>query len=368
MHIEEMYNNSISVLCTVSAAVVSLFAGVVAETAEAAESPQEEYIEQWYRVAVSEMYRSGVPASITLAQGLLESGYGRSELAVRANNHFGIKCHDWRGQKVYFDDDRKGECFRKYPHAEASFRDHSDFLRYRDRYKFLFDLDPSDYKGWAYGLKKAGYATDPSYPRKLIGLIETYSLDRFDGYTLSDLETGYGPAGKAERMARREERRMAREARRAARQARKAGMSTPSGIPEAPALIETPVPVDAGEFEKFSFSMSRQLYSQNGVPFVYSVEGETYADIARYYNLFHGEILRFNDLSGDRDLLPGTVVYLQPKKSFAAKQVDKYVAEGGEQLRDIAQRYAVKMKSLMKLNGMEEPRELREGEMILLRR
>ena len=125
-----MRNNSISVLCAVTAGMLSLFAGAVAE---AAESPQEEYIEQWYRVAVSEMYRSGVPASITLAQGLLESGYGRSELAVRANNHFGIKCHDWRGQKVYFDDDRKGECFRKYPHAEASFRDHSDFLRYRDR-------------------------------------------------------------------------------------------------------------------------------------------------------------------------------------------------------------------------------------------
>ena len=364
MHIEEMYNNSISVLCAVTAGMLSLFAGAVAE---AAESPQEEYIEQWYRVAVSEMYRSGVPASITLAQGLLESGYGRSELAVRANNHFGIKCHDWRGQKVYFDDDRKGECFRKYPHAEASFRDHSDFLRYRDRYKFLFDLDPSDYKGWAYGLKKAGYATDPSYPRKLIGLIETYSLDRFDGYTLSDLETGYGPAGKAERMARREERRMAREARRAARQARKAGMSTPSGIPEAPALIETPVPVDAGEFEKFSLSMSRQLYSQNGVPFVYSVEGETYADIARAYDLFPGEILRFNDAGRDEELKPGSVVYLQAKKNRAARMVDKYVAEGGETLREISQRFAVKLKSLEKLNGVDASYVIRPEDTIILR-
>ena len=367
MHIEEMYNNSISVLCTVSAAVVSLFAGAVAETAEAAESPQEEYIEQWYRVAVSEMYRSGVPASITLAQGLLESGYGQSELAVRANNHFGIKCHDWRGQKVYFDDDRKGECFRKYPHAAASFRDHSDFLRYRDRYKFLFDLDPSDYKGWAYGLKKAGYATDPSYPRKLIGLIETYSLDRFDGYSLSDLDPGYGPAGKAERMACREERRMAREARRAARQARKAGMSTPSGIPESPALIESPVPAGTGEFEKFSFSMSRQLYSQNGVPFVYSVEGETYADIARAYDLFPGEILRFNDAGRDEELKPGSVVYLQAKKNRAARMVDKYVAEGGETLREISQRFAVKLKSLEKLNGVDASYVIRPEDTIILR-
>lgn len=364
MHIEEMYNNSISVLCTVSAGMLSLFAGAVAE---AAESPQEEYIEQWYRVAVSEMYRSGVPASITLAQGLLESGYGQSELAVRANNHFGIKCHDWRGQKVYFDDDRKGECFRKYPHAEASFRDHSDFLRYRDRYKFLFDLDPSDYKGWAYGLKKAGYATDPSYPRKLIGLIETYSLDRFDGYSLSDLDPGYGPAGKAERMACREERRMAREARRAARQARKAGMSTPSGIPESPALIESPVPAGTGEFEKFSFSMSRQLYSQNGVPFVYSVEGETYADIARAYDLFPGEILRFNDAGRDEELKPGSVVYLQAKKNRAARMVDKYVAEGGETLREISQRFAVKLKSLEKLNGVDASYVIRPEDTIILR-
>ena len=168
-------------------------------------------------------------------------------------------------------------------------------------------------------------------------------------------------------MARREERRMAREARRAARQARKAGMSTPSGIPEAPALIETPVPVDAGEFEKFSFSMSRQLYSQNGVPFVYSVEGETYADIARAYDLFPGEILRFNDAGRDEELKPGSVVYLQAKKNRAARMVDKYVAEGGETLREISQRFAVKLKSLEKLNGVDASYVIRPEDTIILR-
>ena len=168
-------------------------------------------------------------------------------------------------------------------------------------------------------------------------------------------------------MSRRAERRMEREARRAARQAKKAGMSTPSGIPEPPALIETPVPVGTGDFEKFSFSMSRQLYSQNRVPFVYSVEGETYSSIARAYNLFLGEILRFNDAGQDTELKPGSVVYLQAKKNRAARLVDKYVAEGGETLRDIAQRFAVKLSSLEKMNGIDASYVIRPEDTIVLR-
>lgn len=355
-----------------AAAIVSAMVSVIcAPSVAAAVSPQEKYIEEWYRVAVSEMYRSGVPASITLAQGLLESGNGQSDLAVHANNHFGIKCHDWKGQKAYYDDDRKGECFRKYPHAEASFRDHSDFLRYRDRYKSLFDLDRSDYKGWAYGLKKAGYATDPAYPRKLIDLIERYDLDRFDSYSLSDIgassASASGKAGKAAIAERRAERRLAREARRSARQAKRAGLSTPSGIPESPAMIENPVPVDTGDFERFSFSMSRQMYSQNRVPFVYSVEGETYSSIAKAYNLFLGEILRFNDVDRDAELKPGSVVYLQSKKNRAARLVDKYVAEGGETLWEIAQRFAVKLSSLEKMNGVDASYVIRPEDTVILR-
>lgn len=355
-----------------AAAIVSAMVSVIcAPSVAAAVSPQEKYVEEWYRVAVSEMYRSGVPASITLAQGLLESGNGQSDLAVHANNHFGIKCHDWKGQKAYYDDDRKGECFRKYPHAEASFRDHSDFLRYRDRYKSLFDLDRSDYKGWAYGLKKAGYATDPAYPRKLIDLIERYDLDRFDSYSLSDIgassASASGKAGKAAMAERRAERRLAREARRSARQAKRAGLSTPSGIPESPAMIENPVPVDTGDFERFSFSMSRQMYSQNRVPFVYSVEGETYSSIAKAYNLFLGEILRFNDVDRDAELKPGSVVYLQSKKNRAARLVDKYVAEGGETLWEIAQRFAVKLSSLEKMNGVDASYVIRPEDTVILR-
>ena len=135
---------------------VFLFSAVV-YAVSTDKSPQEIYIDKYSALAVAEMYRSGVPASITLAQGLLESGNGRSELALKSNNHFGIKCHNnWTGGRVYHDDDAKGECFRKYSHPHQSYRDHSDFLRYRDRYKFLFDLKTTDYKGWAYGLKQAG--------------------------------------------------------------------------------------------------------------------------------------------------------------------------------------------------------------------
>ena len=146
-----------------------------------AQTPQLDYIAKYSALAVSEMQRTGVPASITLAQGLVESAAGLSPLAVHANNHFGMKCHnDWDGETFYKDDDAEQECFRAYRSAEECFRAHSDFLRNRPRYAALFELEPTDYKGWARGLKKAGYATDPAYADKLIKQIEDYQLDRFD--------------------------------------------------------------------------------------------------------------------------------------------------------------------------------------------
>ena len=141
----------------------------------------EEYIETFSEVAQAEMKAYGIPASITLAQGILESGIGKSELVLKTNNHFGIKCHrGWDGEYAFHDDDRKGECFRKYNHPMYSFRDHSIFLSSRSRYASLFDLRRDNYKGWAKGLKAAGYATDPRYPQKLISFIERYDLNRFD--------------------------------------------------------------------------------------------------------------------------------------------------------------------------------------------
>jgi flagellum-specific peptidoglycan hydrolase FlgJ len=149
------------------------------------------YIRKYAPLAVLEMHKNKVPASITLAQGILESGNGRSELATKSNNHFGIKCHrGWIGERVYHDDDEKGECFRKYKYVLTSYEDHSKFLRSRQRYAGLFRLRKDDYKAWAKGLKKAGYATDKNYPKKLIRIIENYRLYEFDKFTKKDLKKG----------------------------------------------------------------------------------------------------------------------------------------------------------------------------------
>ena len=297
---------------------------------------QQKYIETYSGIAVQEMLRTGVPASITLAQGILESGSGLSTLAVNGKNHFGIKCHKgWTGDTMYMDDDRRGECFRVYGSVEESFRDHSDFLRYRDRYKFLFDLERTDYKGWANGLKKAGYATDPKYASKLIKYIEDYNLSRFDILTTQEEAV----------------------------------------LPESPLQIEQPVAapevrngISVSPSEEFHFQLSRLLYSLNDVPFVYSMEGETYASIAKQYHLFKWEILKYNDLKKDQPLLPGSVVYLQAKKNQSEKGLDKFIVEDDSQsLRDICQRFGVKMSSVVKMNGFAPGYQPSEGDTILLR-
>lgn len=322
--------------------VLCLLSVVLLPLALNAQTLQQKYIDTYAELAVQEMYRSGVPASITLAQGMLESGNGRSTLAVKANNHFGIKCHNgWKGGRVYHDDDAKGECFRKYSHASESYRDHSDFLRYRDRYKFLFDLKPTDYKGWAYGLKKAGYATDPGYAEKLIQLIELYDLFHYDVKTSS-----FGTAGEHASKKKVETRR-----------------------PASPTVIEQVVPVSEQVVRKsFQFALTREMFSKNGVPFIFSTEGETYGSIADSYGLFVKELLKFNDLDDVERLLPGTVVYLQAKKKSAAKGLEKHVLEEGETVRQIAQRYAVKVKHIYKLNGWAKDYVPRAGEFIKLRK
>ena len=308
-----------------------------------AQTLQEKYINTYSDIAVQEMLRSGVPASITLAQGILESGSGQSSLAVKGNNHFGIKCHKgWTGRTMHRDDDARNECFRVYDSAAQSFRDHSDFLRYRDRYKFLFDLERTDYKGWAYGLKQAGYATDPKYPAKLIKYIEEYELTRFD-IVPEEVE---------------------------------------AALPEAPNKIEEPVAVrptaapsvisdeadSVQPSEDFHFALSRQLFSLNGVPFVYAMEGETYASIAKEYHLFKWEILRYNEVEKGAVPAPGEIVYLQAKKNQAPKGLEMYiVAEDGEDFHAICQRFGVRQKAIMKLNGFTAPVELQEGDSIKLR-
>ena len=316
--------------------IVTVIIAAVLCLAAWAQSPQEQYIEQYSGIAVQEMLRSGVPASITLAQGILESGAGQSKLAREGNNHFGIKCHKgWTGPSMRMDDDHRGECFRVYESAQESFRDHSDFLRYRDRYKFLFDLDRTDYKGWAYGLKQAGYATDPRYPAKLIGYIEDYNLARFD--VVSQEEAAELPVAPHQ-------------------------LEAPVAVSTAQSGADTPVA------ERLHFPLSRQLYSQNGVPFVYAQEGESWQSIAKYYHLFTWEILRYNDATAATELVPGDIVYLQAKKKKAPRGLDQYiVSEDGENFHALCQRFAVREKAILKLNGFTEAPELREGDQIKLR-
>ncbi len=350
-------------LCCFLGAALSLTAGPD-------RTPQTIYIENYADLAVEEMYRSGVPASITLAQGMLESRYGLSELAAEGNNHFGIKCHNsWSGKKMYHDDDRKGECFRVYASPEESFRDHSDFLRYRDRYKFLFDLEPTDYEGWAHGLKKAGYATDPAYPKKLINLIEEYDLHQYDRKPASwsyaeDARHAEDKAGE-KKLSKKEQ----KEARKAEKARRKAAKKHSGERPESPNSIEQAKPLDRKQKETFHFALSRQMYSLNGVPFVVAAGGETYSSIADSYNLFMKEVLKFNDLKEDSTLYPGTVVYLQAKKKQAAKGLEKHVVEGhNETLREISQRYAVRLDKLCEMNGISPDKRLVDGDVIILRK
>lgn len=295
----------------------------------ASQNPRNEYIKQYANLAVKEMKRSGVPASITLAQGILESRSGQSELATKGNNHFGIKCHnDWTGKKMYKDDETPNECFRVYANVEESYKAHSDFLRNRDRYKFLFDLPSDDYVAWAKGLKKAGYATDPAYATKLIEIIEEYNLSYYD----KDI--------KPEK--------------------------------ESPTVLEAPKKIIPEEIKRnykeiISFSLSRQIYKQNDVPFVYAIEGETYSSIANQNNLFLKEILKYNDLETETELKAGAIVYLARKKAQGPKDVEMYVVDkDGESLYEISQRFGIRYTMLLRYNAALYGKTLKEGDTVNL--
>ncbi len=295
---------------------------------------REKYIRQWRDVAMEQMAASGVPASITLAQGCLESANGTSRLAVEANNHFGIKCKNWHGPVIRHDDDLKDECFRSYDSAEDSFSDHSDFLRYNDRYSFLFDLSPTDYKGWARGLKKAGYATDPAYAEKLIKIIEDYKLYQYD---LAGSYKGPKPV-----------------------------------LPPPPSVLERSVKVERPlQFRPRSLGsvvIDYTFYEKHGIVYIVATGTETYASLARQFNLFRREILRFNEEKKDHTIPAGTMVYLQPKRSQSTKDLAKHVVEEGETMKSMSQRFAVKMKNLYKFNNMRPGREPLPGTIINLRK
>lgn len=247
---------------------------------------------------------------------------------------------------MFHDDDKKGECFRKYPSPEQSYLDHSDFLRYRDRYRFLFDYEITDYKSWAHGLKKAGYATDPTYANKLIKIIEDYSLHQYDLEKPKPVKESKKAKADKEPKVQKDE----------------------PKLPPSPAEIVQVQSMTEAQRQDFHFSLSREVYIRNGVPFVRSEEGEDYASIAADNRLFLKEILRFNDLTQEGALAPGTEVYLKPKKKQAVKGLDKHVVESGETMRSISQDYGIRLKNLYKINGMAEYDVPREGDIIRLRK
>ena len=339
----------------------------------AAKNPRLAYIDQYSALAVLEMQRTGVPASITLAQGMLESGYGLSPLATKAHNHFGMKCHsDWKGEKFFYDDETPDECFRVYPTVEDSFRAHSDFLRDRERYKALFDLDPTDYKGWARGLRRAGYATDPGYATKLINLIEDFQLYRFDTMTEEDLQAAPEAAPVAEAAAPEAE--------------------APEAVVPAPAAPETAVAeaqpvrehtvrperddwpedetVDLPVYkESVSLSLARPVYEMNGVRYVRATEGETWASLAADNHLSLKQILSFNDLTSPTPLRSGTMVYLARKKAEAEPGYGLYeVDQEGLTLWDISQMFGIQLKKLRLYNSFRAGAPLRPGDTVILRK
>ncbi|MFA5444381.1 MAG: glucosaminidase domain-containing protein [Bacteroidales bacterium] len=289
------------------------------------ELTREQYIAHYKNIAIKQMHRYGIPASIILAQGCLESGNGNSRLAVEANNHFGIKCHEWEGGRIYHDDDTAGECFRKYPTPEDSFYDHSDFLRTRPRYAGLFELDPADYKGWAYGLKEAGYATNPMYAQLLIDLIEKNRLYLYDTYPLP--ETGEEPVVAGVR-------------------------------PEQLILSK--------DDDVFTISLERRIRITNGKKYILAAPGDTYRSLAAEYSLFRGEITCFNDVSRNAGLAVGEKVYLERKAGKGPERTATGTSREGETWHDVSQRFGIRLKSLHSMNAGIEG-ELIPGTVLRLR-
>ena len=253
-----------------------------------------EYIRKYNDLAVEQMKLHKIPASITLAQGLLESGAGHSELARKSNNHFGIKCgSSWRGRSVRYDDDARNECFRAYRNPRDSYEDHSAFLSKGARYAFLFKLEITDYKGWAKGLKKAGYATDPSYANRLITIIEDYDLYKYD----------------------------------------RRGIYSKRKLRKEPWLLNP-----------------HQVYVANGLIYVIARSGDTFKNLGKEFDVRWKRLVDYNDLQRDYTLMPGDIIYLKSKNKKALKQYTVHVVKDGESMHSISQKYGIRLKYLYKMN------------------
>jgi len=287
----------------------------------------EEYIEMYKDLAISEMRRSGIPASIKLAQAILESGSGNSQLAINANNHFGIKCHEWQGARVYQDDDAQGECFRSYRNARESWIDHTEFLMTRSRYEFLFEYRSNDYRSWARGLSRAGYATNPNYPQLLINLIERYELHQFDD----------GSTASRRGLFRR--------------------LTIASGS-------------NNQQFTNgLTFSTEKfPVQVKNKTEFVTARSGDTYASLGNELDMMPWQLPRYNEAKATDALQAEQPVFIQPKRRRAEKGNDTHTVQSGDTMHSISQEYAIRMQRLYALNQIEKGTQPRVGEVLNLRK
>ena len=313
---------------------------IFAFVANAQKQTNKQYIEKYKDIAVSEMKRSGIPASITLAQGMLESSYGNSMLATEAKNHFGIKCHSsWTGKKVYKDDDAKNECFRKYKNSSQSYKDHTDFLVNGRRYAFLFELKPTDYKGWAKGLRKAGYATNPKYPQLLIKLIEENELYKFDDKKFKPKENLIAENKENKKTSKK------------------------------PKKHKTKKNKHLGNVDNFTINpFGREVKTNNRVNYITAKKGDTYLKIAEEFNMMAWEISKYNDLGKDSRVKAGQRLYIQPKRSKANIGNETYKVKKGDTMYTISQKFAVKINKLYRKNNMKAGEKVKVGQEIWLRK
>ena len=305
--------------------IYTLFLFLVVSLSWAQTNPvREAYIEKYKVTAVKKMLEHGIPASITLAQGILESGAGKSGLAKEANNHFGIKCHKgWTGDTYTMDDDKRNECFRKYNSASESFEDHSQFLTTRGRYAFLFEYKVTDYKKWAHGLKKAGYATNPKYAHLLIKVIEDNQLYKYDRI----------------------------------KSLKEFGLEDKPQEDFVKTVANTTPRQDA---KPVAVSDSRRLiYENQGVRYILAIKGDDYYKIAKEFNIYSWQVRKYNDANKKTNVKAGEYIYLEKKNKSA--RIKYHIAQPGEDLRDICQKYAVRVNTIMKLNGMKKNEALRDG-------
>ncbi len=299
---------------------LSILMAVLSISAQNKRISRTEYIEKYKSIAIEKMRKTGIPASITLAQACLESDDGNSWLAKEANNHFGIKCgSNWNGEKVYKDDDNPNDCFRKYASVADSYEDHSAYLLNSRRYASLFQINTKDYKAWARGLKDAGYATNPQYAELLIKIIEDFELYQFDEEIIATTQQPYEQKGKTAN-------------------------------------------------DDWNINLSHEVKINNDVKYIIVKKGDTFEKIAKEFSMWEKELYKYNDLTKDSALRPGQVLYLQPKRNKAEAGKDKHVVKPGETLYSISQYYAVKLKKLRFRNNLMSDMEVKPGDIIYLRK